>query len=386
MENNNFPRPPGRPGPDPDEGPNPAHAAGPVPPAAESPDRTAPPPIPDPEVPASSGGSYAPFVDPAMAPEGGLAEDGRAAAPTDPGHPERPERRGPNPVPHKGQRARHTPAESYGFVAPPDAAKTSPWVWVALVTVLGVIIAIVIFAALLVVGLVESLRNTEISFGPGSDTEATVVAGGDGAGPGAQGGSQGVPMSTDLDPADAVAEEFGTGTAEITLPEGLAPTDFIEFGVEPPAEGTAFASVTTLDTNGNELRPLGYGTAPWAGTMPLLSPGLTEIDAAALGVDAGGEWGLRVYHLDAAPLLTSEAPLSNVGPAVVRVEGSEADVDLDLEHDGESNFIVRARDAEGGSDLLVNEIGPHTETVTVPAGTDYVEVAAMGAWIATING
>ena len=58
-----------------------------------------------------------------------------------------------------------------------------------------------------------------------------------------------------------------------------------------------------------------------------------------------------------------------------------------LSHSGDSNFAVWIHGDNGGSDLLVNEIGRYSGTVLVEVGTGFLAIAPGGCIIEiTANG
>ena len=54
-------------------------------------------------------------------------------------------------------------------------------------------------------------------------------------------------------------------------------------------------------------------------------------------------------------------------------------------HNGTSNFIVKAVDRKGDTDLLVNEIGAYEGSGRIPPGTRYLSIKADGDWTYSIS-
>ncbi|WP_017613839.1 hypothetical protein [Nocardiopsis salina] len=80
-----------------------------------------------------------------------------------------------------------------------------------------------------------------------------------------------------------------------------------------------------------------------------------------------------------------DEPLEGSGPDVVLIDWEPTDVEVEMEHSGESNFAIWAHniDEVGFSDLLVNEIGEYTGSETMSEDTAFLHVEADGDWTIT---
>lgn len=114
-------------------------------------------------------------------------------------------------------------------------------------------------------------------------------------------------------------------------------------------------------------------------TLYGMSGGSSMSPLTRLQVNARGPWTLTVGGLSTARQVTSP-PANGTGDDVLLIS-SPKDV-ATLSHTGESNFVVQAATEQGGTDLVVNEIGRYNGTVMLPAdgGAMLMAVTADGAW------
>ena len=105
-----------------------------------------------------------------------------------------------------------------------------------------------------------------------------------------------------------------------------------------------------------------------------------------LDVDADGNWTIALDQPEVREENLEQLPLSESGsgPDVVSPVRLEGVTEVSGTHDGESNFIVEARTAEGGLgswDLIFNEIGEFEgSSTTRTEGIVWFDVNADGNW------
>lgn len=102
-----------------------------------------------------------------------------------------------------------------------------------------------------------------------------------------------------------------------------------------------------------------------------------------LDITADGAWTVTVQPIGAARSMSSNKT-TGAGDDVLRWTGKAAPARFT--HDGDRNFIVWAREADGDLiDLLINTIGDYNGRVNVPSGTRLVTVEADGRWSITMD-
>lgn len=174
-------------------------------------------------------------------------------------------------------------------------------------------------------------------------------------------------------------ERTGQGPAIVSL--DLPPDAFHTITVTFSGEGT-FAAYLVDDEGEHVGSALGISYQDYSGTH-LVELGATVTPTAVDIEDADGEWTLLLQDLNEAP--TWPAETSGEGEMVMRIDPTALDGETVVEgtHDGESNFIVRAHQAEGDFyDLLFNEIGEYSGEAQSPVSGDSValEIDADGSW------
>jgi len=165
----------------------------------------------------------------------------------------------------------------------------------------------------------------------------------------------------------------GSGDSVITLPQLQA--SLISFSHDGPSNFI----VWSLDGSGSQIDLLVNEIGAYRGTNVL---NFGEPVASALTVKAGGAWTVTVAPLSSAPVWNLSGTLTGRGDSVVGTPGGRSGLNqVTIRHQGRSNFVIWARDAEGRPvDLMVNEIGPYTGTVLLPNNAAYLIVTADGEW------
>ncbi len=99
--------------------------------------------------------------------------------------------------------------------------------------------------------------------------------------------------------------------------------------------------------------------------------------AAALKIEADGQWTVSAAPASSAPSWDGAAPYTATGSAVVLVAGAaEGLTPVTFTHQGESHFAAWAYGDY--RDLLVNEIGAYSGETLIPTGTLVIPVEADG--------
>lgn len=149
--------------------------------------------------------------------------------------------------------------------------------------------------------------------------------------------------------------------------------------VSPPSA----ISIVTLTHNGSsnfivrsiqrsEENLLVNEIGSYSGRRPLFGS-----DPVLFDIDADGAWRITLEAIGSAP----SAPFSGTGDDVSGLFEPPSAGGWNVSHNGSSNFIVRVHCA-GGSDLVVNEIGPvdGSTVVRFDDGPCLWEVQADGNW------
>jgi hypothetical protein len=141
--------------------------------------------------------------------------------------------------------------------------------------------------------------------------------------------------------------------------------------------GAANFAVWAVDEQGQDLDLLVNEIGSYSGVHPLNF--LDGEEAAALRIEADGQWRVSSAPLTSAPSWDGTGTYAAESAAVVVVDGVASGLTpVTFTHQGESNFAVWAY---GDSrDLLVNEVGPYTGETLLPTGTLVLTVEADGPW------
>jgi hypothetical protein len=173
-------------------------------------------------------------------------------------------------------------------------------------------------------------------------------------------------------PAPATPEQYsGAGSSVVTL----TATDPRILTIAH--SGASNFAVYSVDDQGQDIDLLVNEIGSYSGIHPLNF--LDGEEAAALKIEADGQWNVTSAPLTSAPSWDGNAPFSAEGAAVVLVAGAaEGLTPVTLTHQGDSNFAVFAYGED--RDLLVNEIGNYTGETLLPSGTLVLTVEADGPW------
>ncbi|MGY1617215.1 hypothetical protein ACI797_10770 [Geodermatophilus sp. SYSU D00691] len=151
-------------------------------------------------------------------------------------------------------------------------------------------------------------------------------------------------------------------------------------GLPPEARthsGSSNFVVFSVNDQGQDIDLLVNEIGSYSGVLPLNF--FEGEEAAALRIEADGDWSVTSAPLTAAPRWDGVAPLTGQGAAVVWVAGAaEGLTPVTLTHQGESNFAIFT--IGDNQDLLVNEVGAYSGQTLLPAGTLVPTIEADGPW------
>ncbi len=174
----------------------------------------------------------------------------------------------------------------------------------------------------------------------------------------------------------------GSGDALVQIPKAYKPII-----VSATHDGTANFIVKGLSRDGQKESLLVNEIGPYSGTvledMGTFSGFTKKNPLVALEIKADGNWTVRTRPLAAAP---RDRQGTGMGDQVIKlrkpVKGLKK---VAFTHNGTSNFIVKAVDRKGDTDLLVNEIGAYEGSGRIPPGTRYLSIKADGDWTYSIS-
>jgi len=155
--------------------------------------------------------------------------------------------------------------------------------------------------------------------------------------------------------------------------------------VEVPGDKTAVVRITaagssnfivwSLNQDLENIDLLVNTIGSYDGGRPVNTGGFLDEPIRFLDVSASSTWSVTVESIALARSFGNS--ISGSSDDVVLVTSSGI---ADFEHDGSSNFIVWAYEADGDADLLINVIGEYDAPQVVPGSTQYLDVQADGAW------
>jgi hypothetical protein len=120
--------------------------------------------------------------------------------------------------------------------------------------------------------------------------------------------------------------------------------------------------------------PIGAVTGAWSGRY-LIGLGGT---ISGFAVTADGDWTITVEQQNSALTFDDTAGVSGENADVVRYDDA-APWSATVAYDGTGPIVVRAVTVSGAQELI-NEAGPFTGAIEVPAGPGFVTVEAPGTW------
>lgn len=161
----------------------------------------------------------------------------------------------------------------------------------------------------------------------------------------------------------------GTGSEVIAVSPASGPSIVVvthdgagEFSIQPQNAGAPIG------------QPFAVGAGAIAGSYLVVftSP------VSDFAVTADGAWTVEVAGAATAPALAADAATAGDQPGVLAVSGPD-EFPLAVDYQGSGRIVVTMFSASG-LQTIVDETGPFTGEVTLPAGPGYVGVDAAGAW------
>lgn len=134
------------------------------------------------------------------------------------------------------------------------------------------------------------------------------------------------------------------------------------------------ASGDTIDLLVNEI-------GNYIGTRPI--DFYDKQETARFEINADGAWNIQVMPLQYVRKEAIPGGISGNGDDVIAIVGDNPDL-IKSNYPGDSNFVIISY-GYGGTDLLVNEIGPYSGTTIIPRDTMMLEIVATGPWTLEIT-
>ncbi len=169
-------------------------------------------------------------------------------------------------------------------------------------------------------------------------------------------------------------------TDEFSLEPGILTVDFSHTG-----ERNFIVNMVALEGEqwDDELLVNVIGDTEGSSVMSI-NGGQYQID-----VDADGDWSLDLDQPEVTADDQQELPVEESGSGSTWLGPFTADGVNEIHgtHDGERNFIVTGHDADGGWELMINEIGEYEGSGTFRAGGGafWIDVEADGNWTLEIE-
>ncbi len=173
-----------------------------------------------------------------------------------------------------------------------------------------------------------------------------------------------------------IIKKSGANDAAVPVPEMIPGYQFIGF----TNTGDLTFTIFTCDEAGNRVGVLVDTTGPYTGWQ-LLSP---DAVIPRFDVISNGEWSieLRPDTKDAAPKVTAPAFYHGEGDTVLAIScclEHKPDV-ADFAYPGEANFAVYSTSKSGERQELINQQGPYSGQLVMPARLAFLEIRATGGW------
>ena len=171
-------------------------------------------------------------------------------------------------------------------------------------------------------------------------------------------------------PADKTYQGRGNKTFDISLDD-----DYLHIA-KITHDGSSNFMVDSLTADGDPVDLVVNEVGDYNGVRLLDAE--REVPAK-LKIRADGRWKVTVMVADKAPKWTGKA--SGKSDTILQVDPKDPEVRVRFTHKGRSNTTVLLYGAEPA--LLVNEIGRYSGEMSIPTGTEFIEVTGDGAWTLT---
>ncbi|MBE2997869.1 hypothetical protein IDM40_03965 [Nocardiopsis sp. HNM0947] len=246
---------------------------------------------------------------------------------------------------------------------------------IALVGGAGVLVLVLVAGTVVALSLGQGSDETVASAADDEDRDEDDAQGDDDAG----GENDGAPSA----PSDGESEVFeGSGDELVELDPPHADPQILT--VE--GNGDGMVSVTVVSEDGDEVGHASSLRGEEGGTRTIYNHRGYDHEITGLDVRTSNDsWTLTIEPLDSLdPWTDPDEPLEGSGRDVVLIDWDTSGVELEMEHDGTSNFIVWGGNPDDGvTDLLANEIGEVDMGEQLSDGTTLLEIDADGDWTLT---
>ena len=198
--------------------------------------------------------------------------------------------------------------------------------------------------------------------------------------------------------AQATINDYGTAEFAAALPGATttaAPTT--TSAVISSAQGTGSQVVQVDPINGPTIVAVthtgsgAFGVQPQQGGVPAGDPVASVTGAwsgrylvglggtiSSFAITADGDWTLTVEARSSALAVDAPSGVSGESPDVIGYDDAAA-WSATVSYDGTGTIVVTAVTVSGAQQL-VNQAGPYTADIEVPAGPGFVTVDAPGNW------
>lgn len=138
--------------------------------------------------------------------------------------------------------------------------------------------------------------------------------------------------------------------------------------------GSGPVVVTPIFTKDKRPTPWLEGSAPLAGSVFAEKNSSPLIGAK---INAPDQWSLQV-----SPLTSASKATSGTAPAVIQLpQATKSDSSRTFTYQGDTDVVVFPISARGMSGFpVVNSSGSIKKKITLPRGTKYISIWAMGPW------
>ena len=148
-------------------------------------------------------------------------------------------------------------------------------------------------------------------------------------------------------------------------------------------DGEGVFSVSPVDSTGKEGLPYQLDIDSFSGTY---FQGTPSKPIVALAVKGTGDWTISISPLKSAEKFSPKSGSGNSDNVINLGKPTSGIKRISWTHNGEGVFSVSPIDAKGKSRFpLFLKIGNYKGTVSLPSGTQYLEIKADGDWTYSIK-
>jgi len=148
-------------------------------------------------------------------------------------------------------------------------------------------------------------------------------------------------------------------------------------------DGEGVFSVSPVDSTGKEGLPYQLDIGSFTGTY---FQGKPSKPIVALAIKGTGEWTVSIDLLKMAQKFSPKSGTGSFDNVINLGKATTGIKRISLTHTGEGVFSVTPIDAKGKSRFpLMLKIGDYKGTVSLPAGTQYLEIKAGADWTYSIR-